>query len=95
MADLIDELAGMDDAALGAKLGFNDKVSNFRADLKRAQALSGKPREKVESHLKSMFTPHVYTEDLKWRVDDAERLAKGKTSPCSIVQEAGCDCPVD
>jgi hypothetical protein len=90
MADLIDELLGMDDAALATKLGFNDRVKQFKADLTRASKLQGDGRKKVATTLSKMFTPQSYAvEDLGWQIDSAERKANGKTSPAEI---AGCCC---
>lgn len=91
MADLITELSAMDDAALAAKLGFSDKVKAFRDDLARADKLTGDPRTSVEKALNQMFTPNVYPDELRWKVESAERKAAGKTTPSEIV---GCcsDC---
>lgn len=91
MADIIDELSGMDDAALGAKLGFQDKVKAFRDDLARAQKLSGKPRDKLVKSVESMFVPNVYPDELRWKIEDAECSAKNSTTPASVLKGA-CDC---
>lgn len=92
MADIIEELSGMDDAALAVKLGFSDKVKSFREDLARAAKLQGKPRAKIEDHLTRMFTPDTYRiDDMKWQLERAEQKAAGKTTPCEIVETCG-DC---
>lgn len=89
MADLINELAGMDDAALGKKLGFSDKVAAFKLDLERADKLQGDGRKKVLSALARMFSPQSYAiEDLNYTIARAEKPAK--TTPAGLVQACGC-----
>jgi hypothetical protein len=92
VADLIDELSGMDDAALANKLGFADKVKAFRDDLARAGKLAGDPRKKVLDTLDRMFRPSIYPDELHYTVESAERKAAGKTTPSEIVSCCGdCD----
>lgn len=92
MADIINELSGLDDASLGAKLGFNDKVKAFRDDLARADKLSGDARKSVVKAIDQMFKPNIYPDELRWKVESAERKEKCKTTPASVVTDAGCDC---
>lgn len=96
MADIIDELLGMDDAALTAKLGFADRVKSFKMDLERASKLTGDGRTDVASSLTKMFVPSTYAaDDLGWKVDRAEKKAKGKLTPTDLVNECGCCDPID
>jgi hypothetical protein len=95
MADAINTLLALDDAQLSAKLGYDKRLKDFKDNLSEANKLSGKAREKVVDRLDSMLNPKIYDDDLKWTVESAQRLqAKldGKTSPESIVADAGCGC---
>jgi hypothetical protein len=87
MADLIDELSGLDDAALAQKLVFDDKVKSFKDDLAKAAKLTGDARAKVVKHLDRMFTPDT------WEIQDlghtVKRAEKSGTTPSDI---AGCCC---
>jgi hypothetical protein len=86
MADIIDELLGMDDAALSKKIGFADKLQVFKNDIGRASKLSGDARTKVVDHLKRTFAPSSYAiEDIGYTVDRAEKKADGKTTPEDIT----------
>lgn len=89
MADLIEELSGLDDNALSAKLGMADKLKEFKSNLARASKLEGKARAKVVAHLTRTFTPHTYEiEDLSWQIDRAE--GKDKCGPAQLVADCGC-----
>lgn len=88
--DTIDSLLSLDDAALGKKLGFADKVTAFKLDLERAKKLDQDGKAKVNAHLAKMFTPDSYrVDDLGWKIDQAEKKAKTGSSPGEI---AGCCC---
>lgn len=87
--DLIDDLAGMSDADLAKKLGFEDKVKQFKADIAKAAPLSGEPRKKVLAALTRAFTPDT------WVVSDIghtiERATKPeKMCPAKLVSDCGC-----
>lgn len=84
--DMISELVGMDDSALGKKLGFEDQVAAFKLQLARADKLSGEARTKVLSQLTNMFSPSMYSvSDIGYTIDRAEAKAKGKTTPEDIT----------
>lgn len=95
MPDIIDELAGMDDAALGKKLGYTDKIADFRKDLKEAEGLDDKTRKIAADNIKRMFEPNIYPDEVKWKIKDAVRQTKPKTnadcmcenSPASIMDD--------
>lgn len=93
MPDLIDELLGMDDAALGKKLGFDDKVKQFKVDLTRAAKLKDDGRKQIVGRLTRMFTPDTYmVGDMSYELERAEKKEQGKTTPESIVN---CCCGDD
>jgi len=93
MADIIDELVGLDDAALAKKLGFEDKVKQFKLDLARAAKLKDKGRAQIAARLTRMFTPDTYlVGDMSYELDRAEKKDQGKTTPSEI---ASCCCDVD
>lgn len=89
--NMISELVGMDDAALTDKLGFADQVSAFKANMVRADKLTGPARKKVLNHLANTFAPSSYAvSDIGYTIDRAEAKATGKTTPASIVADACC-----
>lgn len=93
MADIINELLGMDDEALGEKLGFDDKVKQFKTDLASADALTGKARDKIVRSLQDMFTPRTYAmDDLKWQLEQANQKTKTGCCPQEVVS---CACGDD
>lgn len=97
MTDIISQLKGMDDATLSKKIGFADKLANFRADLERADKLSGDSRTKVAEAINKAFTPSSYIiEDLGWQVDRAEKSTKKDSCAATdFVNECGCTDHID
>lgn len=91
MPDIIDELKGLDDAALTAKLGFTRKLAEAREGLDKMAALEGKAREEAASRVQRMFEPNVYPDEFKWIAEDAVRHAARSAvdemndgSPCCL-----------
>lgn len=91
MADLISETLAKDDAAIAKLLGVDAKVKEFKDSLAEADKLSGDARKRVLNKLQRQLTPHVYPDELKWAVEEEGRKAAGKTTPCSVVRDCGCD----
>ena len=60
MADIIDTLAAMDDAALSAKLGYDAKLADFRKVITDAAALRGDARAKIAATINQQLTPNIY-----------------------------------
>lgn len=84
----LDKLKSMTDEQLLDVLGYKNKVESFKEDIAKADGLKGEARKKIEADIERMFTPHVYPEDLKWKIEHAERKAKtGKEEACCC----GCD----
>lgn len=75
MADIIDELTGMDDAALGAKLGFDKKLADAKEHLGELAALTGEARKIAADRVEHMFTPNIYPDEWGWIARDAKREA--------------------
>lgn len=86
MADLIDTLSGMDDAALGAKIGLTAQLKEAREGLASMAKLEGKARTEAVDRLEKMFAPHVYPSEFKWIAKDAARAA------CKTAEQEMCDC---
>ena len=81
----IKSLVTKSDEELMGLLGYQEKVVEFKKNLKEADSLSGKPREKVEAAVARMFTPNIYPDDLKYTIESAKRAGKSG-------KEALCDC---
>lgn len=94
--DKISQMLKLDDAALAKALGFADKVKSFKEDLTRADKLEPKFRTGVNESLEKMFQPNIWPEDLKYKVDKAERKQKDPDcdGPADVVSCAG-DCSCD
>lgn len=92
MPDIIDELKGLDDAALLKKFGFADKISKFKADLEEAAKLPEKGREHIARNLEKAFQPSSYiVEDVGWQVEREQRkAAKLEAEATDFVNECGC-----
>lgn len=82
MPDIIDELSGMDDAALSKKLGYTDKVADFRKDLKEAEGLDDASRKIAADNIKRMFEPNIYPDEVKWKIKDAKRQTAKTNAEC-------------
>lgn len=87
----LETLKGYTDDQLLDVLGFKNKVENFKEQIKKADELKGDARKEVESEIERMFTPHVYPEDLKWKIESAERHAKMKRTGKDEACHCGCD----
>lgn len=86
MPDIIDELNGLDDKALGEKLGFDVKIQNVRASLAEAAATSGDVRKKVVARLSEAFVPSTYVfEDIGYTIKQAQQKAKTGASPSEVI----------
>lgn len=94
--DKISQMLKLDDQALAAALGFADKVKSFKDDLTRADKLEPKFRKGVNESLEKMFKPNIWPEDLKYKVDHAEKKQKDPDcdGPADVVTCAG-DCGCD
>lgn len=90
MADIIDTLAGMDDAALMAKLGFDKKLDKAKGDLADMAKLDGDARANAVKRVNDLLNPSIYSDELGWIVQDAKRSANKQS--CA---EAMCDCAPD
>jgi hypothetical protein len=90
MADIIDTLAGMDDAALSAKLGFDKKLDKAKSDLADMAKLDGDARKLAVERVTNLLNPTIYTDELGWIVESAQRKACKQTAA-----EAMCDCSPD
>lgn len=94
--DMLEELLALSDADLSEKLGYDDKLEQFKADLAAAKKLTGKARDRVNQSLNDMFTPRDYAaQDFHWAVQDAGNKAAGKTTPQSIVDCCCGDAAMD
>lgn len=92
MADIIDELTGLDDAALSKRLGFDTKLETVKTALAEAAATEGKVRKQVATRLTEAFTPSTYVfEDIGYTIKRAKQEASGKTTPANLVAGCGCD----
>lgn len=91
MADIIDTLAGLDDAALMNKIGLNKQLTDARKGIAEMQALTGDARKEAVERTERMFQPHVYPTEFKYIAQDAERHAKMKACKNDKVA-AMCDC---
>lgn len=94
--DKISQMLKLDDQALAKELGFADKVKSFKEDLARADKLEPKFRKGVNESLEKMFQPNIWPEDLKHRVNQAERKQKdpdcgGPADVVSTCGDCGCD----
>ena len=78
MADIIDQLSGMDDAALSAKLGLDQKIADARRHLGELAALSGEARKIAADRIQHQFTPNVWTDEWGHIARDAQRQADAK-----------------
>jgi len=94
MADLIDTLSAMDDAALSAKIGLDSQLKEAREGLAAMAKLEGKARTEAVDRLEKMFAPHVYPSEFKWIAKDANRAATRSAeaemcdcSPCSVLPD--------
>jgi hypothetical protein len=76
MADIIDTLNGMDDAALSAKFGFDRKLADIRKQLAEADGLSGDARKSAAEKIDRAVNPTPDEYQIRWAVDDAKRDAK-------------------
>lgn len=97
MADQIKSLMALDDSELSAKLGFARRIEEFKESLQTADGLEGDARKRVNDRIEEMLNPRIYTEDLKYTVESAQREAarkkSGKTEPVDLLQGC-CDvCP--
>lgn len=97
MADIITELKALDDAALGTKLGFTDRVAQFKKDLEAADKLTGKGRDLVVKELTGMFTPSTYRiNDMSYTLKRAETMNNPKSKECAdFVNSCGCMDEID
>lgn len=93
MADIIDQLLALDDAALGSKFGFTQKLEAAKEDLKEAATLKGESRAMVVERINSMLTPNIYPDDIGYAVKraKAKEASKGKTTPTSLAADCGCE----
>lgn len=87
MADIIDDLLGMDDAALMTKLGLNAQLKEARDGLTEMANLTGDARKEAADRVNRMFQPHVYPSEMKWIAKDARRAANKKDAVAAM-----CDC---
>lgn len=95
MADIIDTLAAMDDAALSAKLGFAAKVADFRKSLEEAMTLPSEARGEIADSINRQLQPSIWPGDLAHQVECAKRKLEKKsavdemndTSPSSMLGE--------
>lgn len=88
MADAIDTLKAMDDAALMKKMGLTSQLEEFKTALDEASKLTGKARKYVLDDLERQLEPRIYGDSLKWRVEEAKKRASGKTTPCGVCEGA-------
>lgn len=93
MADIIDTLAAMDDAALSAKLGFAAKVADFRKSLDEAKDLPEEARKEIADSINRQLQPSIWPGDLAHQVECAKRKMKksavdemNDTSPASMME---------
>lgn len=86
----LDKLKGFTDEQLSEALGFNAKIEDFKSQIAEADSLKGNARKEVEQEIERMFSPRVYPEDLKYKVEHAKHKASrkdGKGEACYC----GCD----
>lgn len=86
MPDIIDTLAGLDDAALSVKFGLADKLAKAKKDIAELAALTGDVRAKAAERVDKMFKPNIYPDELGWVKEDASRAV------CRDAKEEMCDC---
>lgn len=90
MADIISELAGLDDGALSTKIGFTAKLKTIKDNLAKADALTGEPRKKIVKDLERGLAPSTYVfEDLEWQIKHAQQKEKTGCSPADVIS---CAC---
>lgn len=83
----IKTLAEMNDEELAKAMGLTDKLADARKALDEMNKLAGKEREYAEERISSMFEPHVYPDEFKWILEDAQRAGKKGTD-----EMADCCC---
>lgn len=66
----IEDLKGLDDAALLDLLGFNAKVQTFKNDLADLDTLTGEKRKEAEERITKLLNPSIYSDELGWIYDD-------------------------
>ncbi len=94
MADTIETLKGLDDAALRAKLGQDKALDKFKTDLARIDKITdAKARKYAEGRLTDLLNPTIYAGEIGYIADSAER--KAKKEDCGDVLEGVCDCAPD
>lgn len=72
----VEELVGKSDAELGALLGHDEALKQFKSVLKEAQGLSGQGRKDFEASLNRMLTPKVYTNELQYQISRAKKKSQ-------------------
>lgn len=94
MADIIDTLAGMDDATLMAKLGFDKKLDKAKSDLAELVKLpAGDARTNAVEKVNNLLNPTIYSDELGWIADSAQRkLAKGAAAEMCDCSPSSLDC---
>lgn len=99
MADIIDELMGLDDDALVKRIGVDKQIANFRKQLTEMAGFDGKWREEAAERLDRVVNPTPHVQEINWINDDIQReqrqaAAKGgdtavaeinNTSPSSLA----------
>lgn len=94
MPDIIDTLAGLDDAALMAKLGFDKKLSKAKEDLAELAKLpAGDARTNAVEKVNNLLNPTIYSDELGWIKESAERkVAKSAAAEmCDCSPDSLCD----
>lgn len=88
----VEELLALDDPALMEALGLTRQLESAKENLQKISKLTGKAREFADSRLEELLTPRIGDNNLRYLVEDAERIAKkgGKEalndcSPCSVM----------
>ena len=88
MADIIDELSGMDDAALAKRMGFDDKLADAKTHIAELSKLTGEARTIAADRLKHQFEPRVYPDEWGWIARDAQREAARKNmTPKDVIMD--------
>jgi hypothetical protein len=92
MAETIKGLLALDDATLSKKIGLDNKLQDFKAQLTKAQGLSAVAQADVETKLNKMFGPQDYmVSDFGYTVDSAARRdAKKDDDPCECLKSFDC-----
>lgn len=95
MADIIDELKGLDDNALLAKLGLSAQLDEAKKGIAAAAALEGDARTIAANRVAKMFEPHVWPGEFKHIAKSAVRQANRSGVDEMLDDDPCCVMPMD